>query len=188
MCEVLTPRWVLHGWLSGRNVKCTNNTDPTCPWTRTWVENCTHESHVQTNTFIYPRGSLRRCSACLSIYFSSHHWKLWIGKMDRFSLEAMASFKIVHSGNNLKVWRGGAEATCDDSTLQSIWMSSWRKGGRKWPCSKCVANITAKNRLWFKLMKQFAENRDQKWPLHYFLIMKKHLQGPGELMWIGFFY
>lgn len=136
MCEVLTPCRELHGLLSGRNVKCTNNTDPTCPWTRTRVENCTHKSHVQTHTFIYTLGSLRRCSACLSICFSSHHWKLWIGKMDHLSLEALVSFKIVHSGNNLRVW--GVEAVCDDSSLQSIWMSSWRKRGRKWPHSKCV--------------------------------------------------
>lgn len=148
----------------------------------------TVHTHVQTHTFIYPRGSQSRCSACLSIYFSSHHWKLWIGKMDRFSLEAMASFKIVHSGNNLKVWRGGS------------WSHMWwqhfaidldvimKKERKKMTLFKMCANITAKNRLWFKLMKQFAENRDQKWPLHYFLIMKKHLQGPGELMWIGFFY
>lgn len=83
MCDVPTPSWVLHGPLSGRNVKCTNNTDPTCPQTHRWVEKWVAHTHVQythSYTHVGTHGSLRRCTSCLSIYFSSRQRELWIGK------------------------------------------------------------------------------------------------------------
>lgn len=47
-----------------------------------WVQNCTHrlQTHTHSYTHVGTLGSLRRRSACLSIYFSSRQWELWIGK------------------------------------------------------------------------------------------------------------
>lgn len=106
MCEVLTSRWVLHGTLSRRNVKCTSNTDSKRPWTLGWVKNCfmrnhTYSMHIHAHMLL-PQGHCEDVLLVFALvfymYLKSVNWK----EFKRLSSPFKESF-LYESGQTCKL-------------------------------------------------------------------------------------